>query len=238
MRFLIAWRQFAWCVNSGGVESFFFNAHLHLICYAAEAYIRVFSLNAEIVIEIGILNVIEYIDFRGNPQWRRRVAEKSSSHISPIIFYYRPVTQSAASRDYFQITASSTFMKGESWLLSLQCNQAVKINTVSNLEYLTLRANAKFRSALRFPNEIHKQIYESFAREWKRYFAPRICLVNEKGSNGILFIVVLEDFLRESPILNSLRRIHGIHNFDVYLCHRMINDAEGAAIDFANDLAD
>lgn len=87
---------------------------------------------------------------------------------------------------------------------------AVKINIVSNLEYLALKANARFRSALRFSNKIQADIYTKFSHvsgKFERRFAPRICLVNEKGSNGILFTAALENLLREECsifILNSL----------------------------------
>lgn len=85
-----------------------------------------------------------------------------------------------------------------------------KINIVSNLEYLALRANARFQYALRFSYKIQADIYTKFSHvsgKFERRFAPRICLVNEKDSNGILFTATLENLREERSIfvLNSLR---------------------------------
>lgn len=58
--------------------------------------------------------------------------------------------------------------------------------------------------------QIFMQIFSHASGRFERYFAPRICFVNGKDSNRILFIVVLENFLRESSsfILNLLRRTY------------------------------
>lgn len=164
MRFLIACKQFACrCVNTGGVDSFF-KAYLHLISYAAEAYIRVFSLDVEIVIEIGILNVSSsskgisisaaILNEGDAPQKNHRLISRQSYFITV------PQRNRLHREIIFKLQHRLRLWKADpDYCRYNVIKHAVKINTVSDLEYLTLRANTKFRSALRFPNEIHKQIF-------------------------------------------------------------------------------